>query len=87
VLDTLAGSQSREDRGFFVEMALRNQDRDGFTDDFVGGVTENALRAFVPTRDDAFEGFTDDCVVCGVDQSGEPIRRELRVLRTPGFSG
>ena len=36
--------------------------RNRLADDFLGQVAKNALRAAVPTRDDAIEVLADDCI-------------------------
>jgi hypothetical protein len=85
VFDALSGSESRENGGFFVLVAWRNKDGDWFPDYFISGVPEDSFCAFVPTGDDAVERFADDGVVGGLDERGEPIRRELRTLQVSDF--
>jgi hypothetical protein len=67
VLDSFTGSQSSEDCRFFIFVIFGDEDRDWLADYFVGSVAENALRAFVPTRDDAIKRLTDNRVVSGFD--------------------
>ncbi len=67
VLDTFARPESGEDCRLFIFMIFGDEDRDWFADYFVGGVTKDALRTVVPTRDDALECLADDRVVGGFD--------------------
>ena len=44
----------------------RDEDRQWFADDLLGGVAVKPLRTFVPADDDAVEGLADDGVVGGL---------------------
>jgi hypothetical protein len=63
VLDALAAPDSLRDRFFFVLVIGWTQNRNRLADDFLGQITKNALRAAVPSRNDAIEVVADDCVV------------------------
>ncbi len=56
-------------------MTFGDEDRDWLADYLVRSVAENALRALVPTRDDAIKGLADNRVVSGFDQCRKPVRR------------
>src|SRR5687768_2479187 len=68
MVDTLAGAESRQNRRLFVEMVLRNDDRDGEADNFLRGVTKDTFGALVPTRDDTVQRFTNDRIICRLDE-------------------
>src|SRR5207237_9343394 len=71
VFDALASGEPLQDLGLLVLPPRRNQERDRLADDLVRGVAKEAVRAFVPARDEAIERFADDAVVGRVHDGGE----------------
>jgi hypothetical protein len=63
VFDALAASNALHDRFFLLPVIGRNENRDRLADDFLGQMAKNALRATIPTRDDAIDVIADDGVV------------------------
>src|SRR5690349_23778242 len=63
MLDALALDDPRDDIVLFVLQLRGNDDSDRLADDFVSGVSEQALGTAVPRLDAAVERFADDRVV------------------------
>src|SRR5215831_9882829 len=60
-----------ENFSLFLLAVGKNEHRNGPADGFLGGVAEQALRAFVPTGDNALEVYADDGVVRGIDNRSQ----------------
>ena len=71
VVDALAVTHAFDDIGFFVPALAGDDQSDVLADGFFGEVAEDAFGGFVPTGDDAVEGFADDGVVGGIDDGSE----------------
>ena len=53
MVDSLPLPYFGKDFGHLIQAVRRRQDRHRFANDFGGGVAEDALRAAIPTSDDA----------------------------------
>ncbi len=84
VVDAFAFFEAFEDGGFFMLTVWRDDDGDGFSDHFGGGVAEDAFSGGVPALDDALEVFGDDGVIGGFDDSTEDAFVVLQVRRAWG---
>ena len=63
MLDSIAGSEPRQDCRFFIFVIRGYEDRDRLADYFIGGVAKNALCSLIPARNDAFKSFTNNRIV------------------------
>ena len=70
VLEALAATDAFQNSRFFILTVRRNQNRNGFSDDFVGPVAEKMLGSFVPTRDFSVEILADNRVARRLNNSG-----------------
>ena len=80
MLDTLALPQLTEYEVLFAVKLDRNDFPDRLTDHLFSAVTEDALRALVPARDDALERLADDAVVRALHDRREPRLRIERLF-------
>src|SRR5713101_6437809 len=80
MIDALPATEALEDRGKVVGTVGRDQDRDRLSDDLVGGVPVQALRAGVPADDRSIEGLADDGIIRRVDDLREIRRRPHAAL-------
>jgi hypothetical protein len=55
-----------------VEALWWDQDRDRFTDDLLGRISKEPLRALVPALDDAIEALANDRIITEFDDGSEP---------------
>src|SRR5262245_32724005 len=69
MIDTLATPELAKNSRFFSEPLGWDEQIDLLSDCFCGGVTEHAFRAFVPARDEAVQGLSNDGVVGRLDNS------------------
>ena len=75
MVDGLAAADALEYDEFLIVPLRRDQDGHRLADDFGGRIAEEPLGSFVPAGDDAIEVLTDDRVVRGLDDGGEPLHR------------
>src|SRR5215813_6576692 len=71
MVHAFATLEPRQNFSFFLLAVRRNEHRNGPADGFLGRVAEQALRAFVPTGDNAVEVYADNCVVRGIDNRSQ----------------
>ena len=80
MVDALAAPDLLENPRLFVQMIVRDQERDRLADHFLGGVAEQALGADVPAHDGPVQVLADDRVVGRFDDGSEPLARGIRSL-------
>ena len=80
MVDALAAPDLVENLRLFVQMIVRDQDRDRLADHFLGGVAEQALGADVPAHDDPVQVLADDRVVGRFDDGSELLAGGIRSL-------
>jgi hypothetical protein len=61
-----------------VRSIRRNQNRDGFPENFIGLVAKNTLSSLIPAHDDAIQVLADDGVFGGSDDGSEAQHRLIR---------
>src|SRR5947208_422404 len=74
MIDSLSGLQPSDDLVFFGYPLRRNDERNMFANGFFRGITEDSLRALVPTLDDAVQRFANDRIVGRLDNGGQQPR-------------
>jgi hypothetical protein len=77
VLDSLAAVNLLEDRGLFILMVERYDDRHRPADGLFGGKAEKPLRAAVPAEDQAVEILREDGVFRRFDNRSIVVGRKL----------
>src|SRR5271166_3565508 len=86
MLDAFSASDTFENLWLLILPVQRHQNRNRFADDLFGYVAEDSLRALIPTRDDAIKVLADDCVVTGLYNGGNALRRVEGQKRLVGGS-
>ena len=71
VVDDFTASDPVQDLVFFALPIRGNDDSDGLSDDFFGGVAEQPFGAAIPRRDPARDILADDGVVARFDDGGQ----------------
>ena len=80
VVHPLAPPQPRQDHRLFVLPIFGQQAQNRLSDHLLRPVAEDALRGRIPAGDHPGERFTDDGVIRGVHDGGEPQTRLLRLF-------
>src|SRR5439155_17327333 len=75
--DPLAPAQPCDDSQLFIVALRRAQSGDRFADDFIGSVSKQPFRFFVPTRDHLIEIFADDLVTKRLKDGSQTMVRIL----------
>ena len=79
MLDALPIAQSGEDFPFLLMKLWRDQSEDGLTDDFFGGIAEDARGACIPGPDNAVQGFADNGIFGGGHDGSEPFKLDIMI--------
>jgi hypothetical protein len=74
MVDALAALNALKNDWFFILAVGRDQDGDGFPEQFFGRIAEKAFRPLIPASDDAVEVFAEDRVVRRVNDGRKVMR-------------
>src|SRR5262245_50266640 len=66
-MNAFTAPEAREDSRLFIALLLWNQNRDGLSDHFLCGVTEECFSPGIPGCDNSLERLADDGIVRVLD--------------------